>query len=143
MSYSFILSQKNIPDLAKFHDAVKKVCPDLIGITINEHNVYVELSVPITSEMANLIESVIPPKPRIADVTPRQIRQAMILKGISLSQIDDIINSMPEPQKSLARAEWEYSNAFERDRPLVDQMGHLLGKTDEELDALWLFAKTL
>jgi hypothetical protein len=77
------------------------------------------------------------------DVTPRQIRQALILSGITLSQIDDAINSLPEPTQSLARVEWEYSIAFQRNRPLVAQVAQMLQWTSEQVDALWELAGTL
>jgi hypothetical protein len=80
---------------------------------------------------------------KIEDVTPRQMRQALILSGVSLSQIDDAINSLPEPTKSLAMVEWEYSVAFQRHRPIVAQVAQMLGWNDAQLDALWKMAKIL
>lgn len=79
----------------------------------------------------------------IPDVTPRQIRQALILSGISMASIDEALASLSEPTKSLVMAEWEYSIAFQRSRPLVTQVGQMLGWTSEQLDNLWLFAGTL
>lgn len=79
----------------------------------------------------------------IPDVTPRQIRQALILKGVSMDSIDAALSSMPEPVQSLARAEWEYSIAFQRNRPLVAQVGQMLGWSSNQLDDLWHFAGTL
>lgn len=79
----------------------------------------------------------------IADVTPRQIRQALILSGVSLATIEAALNSLSEPTKSLAIAEWEYSNIFQRNRPLVASVGQMLGWTNQQLDDLWLFAATL
>lgn len=85
---------------------------------------------------------VVPPEP-IADVTPRQMRQALILSGVSLAAIDAALNSLSEPTKSLAMVEWEYSIAFQRNRPLVAQVGIMLGWTNQQLDALWIFASGL
>lgn len=79
----------------------------------------------------------------IPDVTPRQIRQALILSGVTMAQITDALNSLSEPIKSLANAEWEYSNAFDRKRPLVEAVGQMLGWTSQQLDDLWKFAGTL
>lgn len=79
----------------------------------------------------------------IPDVTPRQIRQALVLMGVSLTDIDNALNSLSEPTKSLARIEWEYSISFQRQRPLVNTMGAMLGWTSDQLDALWIFAATL
>lgn len=79
----------------------------------------------------------------IPDVTPRQIRQALVLSGVSLASIDAAIDTLPEPTKSLVRIEWEYSVAFIRTNPLVAQVGAIIGWTSDQLDALWRFAKTL
>lgn len=79
----------------------------------------------------------------IPSVTPRQIRQALVLSGVSLDLIESALNSLPEPTRSLAKAEWEYSNEFERSRPLVANVGLMLGWTSDQLDNLWLFAGSL
>jgi hypothetical protein len=84
-----------------------------------------------------------PPSEAIQDVSPRQIRTALVLSGISLEQVETALNSLPEPQKSLAKIEWEYSVAFKRSRPLVSSVGQMLGWTDQQLDNLWKFAITL
>lgn len=81
-----------------------------------------------------------PASASIPDITPRQARQALILSGISLQDIDAALDSLPEPMKSLAKTEWEYSIAFQRNRPLVVQVGQMLGWTPEQLDDLWRFA---
>lgn len=79
----------------------------------------------------------------LPDVTPRQIRQALILNGVSLSAIDAALDSLPEPTRSLAITEWEYSIAFKRNRDLVKQVGVMLGWDPDQLDALWEFAGKL
>ena len=82
-------------------------------------------------------------KKPMKDVTPRQMRQALILSGVSLASIDAAIATMPDPAKSLAQTEWEYSTAFQRERPLVAQVAALLGWTNDQLDALWELAASL
>jgi type IV secretory pathway VirB6-like protein len=79
----------------------------------------------------------------IHDVTPRQIRQALILSGVSMASIESALDTLSEPTKSLAKAEWEYSISFQRNRPLVAQVGQLLGWSNAQLDALWKFAASL
>lgn len=79
----------------------------------------------------------------IPDVTPRQMRQALILSGVSLEMIEEALDSLSEPTRSLARVEWEYSIAFQRNRPLVAQVGIMLGWNNTQLDNLWHFAATL
>lgn len=81
--------------------------------------------------------------PTIPSVTARQFRQALVLMGISTDTIEAALNSLPEPTKSLATIEWQYSNAFERNRPLVIEVGQMLGYTSDQLDAIWELAASL
>lgn len=74
------------------------------------------------------------PKPNIS---ARQIRLALIGAGLSLSDIDTALNSLPEPTKSYAQVEWQYASEFERDNELVANVGLMLGWGSTELDALW------
>lgn len=82
-------------------------------------------------------------RPSLPDITPRQIRQALILSGVSIAMIDEALDSLSEPTKSLARIEWEYSVAFQRNRPLVSQVGVMLGWTENQIDDLWRLARSL
>lgn len=84
----------------------------------------------------------IPPE-LIPDVTPRQIRQAWVLMGKQLSEIDNAIAALPEPHKTLAQIEWEYSTLVMRNNPLVAMLGVSQGYSPSDLDNLWKFAKTL
>lgn len=79
----------------------------------------------------------------IPDATPRQIRQALILSGVSIEMIEEALDSLPEPTRSLVKVEWEYSIAFKRNRPLVIQVGLMLGWTHKQLDDLWKLALSL
>lgn len=81
-------------------------------------------------------------RPKILPVTPRQMRQALILYGV-MSTIEAAFETFPEPTKSLALTEWEYSNEFDRYRPLVNSVRLLLGWTEDQTDELWAFASTL
>lgn len=140
---TFILNNKEIPDVATFHNAVKEACSEFDGFLIEDSQVEVLLTCEVTQEIIDVIEAVVPPQPQIPDVTPRQMRQALIMSGISLSQIEAAIDSFPEPTKSLARVEWEYSMSFQRNRPLVHQVQQILGWTDEQVDELWKVAAQL
>lgn len=96
----------------------------------------------LSAEIVEVVEQV-PEDAPIPDVTPRQIRQALLLSGVSLTDITNALESLSEPTKSLAITEWEYSITFQRNRPLVASVGVMLGWTPEQLDNLWLFAGTL
>lgn len=100
-------------------------------------------SVPISEEEARAILAANqPPEPVPQIVTMRQARLALLGAGL-LSQVDAAIDALPEPQKSAARIEWDYSSEVHRSRPFVQQLGHALGLTDEQLDALFTQAATL
>lgn len=79
----------------------------------------------------------------ISDVTPRQIRQAWILMGHELSEIDNAIAALPSPYNKLAQVEWEYSMVVKRNNPLVAMLGVAEGFSSTQLDDLWKFAYTL
>jgi hypothetical protein len=94
-----------------------------------------------TSKLAEYAKA--PAVPEIADVSPRQIRTALILSGVTLASIEAALDTLSEPTKSLAKVEWEFSIAFQRNRPLVAQVGQMMGWSSEQLDGLWALAKKL
>lgn len=75
-------------------------------------------------------------------VTPRQARLALLQNGL-LSQVDAVIASLPEPQKSIAQTDWEYAVSIERNSPWIGQIGAALGLDDAGLDDLFTLAATL
>lgn len=76
-------------------------------------------------------------------ITPRQARQALVLSGILIADVEAAMNTLPEPMKTLAHIEWEYSTEFHRRRDLVINMGLMLGWSPKQLDDLWFFAGKL
>lgn len=76
-------------------------------------------------------------------VTPRQIRTALVLSGISLSSIENIIQSLPSPDKDIALIAWEYSVEFQRNNPLINQLAPLLGLSNKQIDDIFILASTL
>jgi len=81
-------------------------------------------------------------KGEASEVTPRQARLALLQNGL-LDQVDAIIASLPEPQKSIAQTDWEYAVSIERSSPWIAQIGAALGLDDEGLDELFALAATL
>jgi hypothetical protein len=120
----------------------KRDCLDYLGNKIGELELPDDTSEDVWSQKL-AIYAAPPPHEVIKDVTPRQIRQALILSGVTMASIDSALSSLPEPTQSLAKAEWEYSISFQRNRQLVTQMGSMLGWSSAQLDALWKFAGTL
>lgn len=79
----------------------------------------------------------------IYNVTPRQMRIALVMSGISLSTIDVMIDTLPEPNKSVAKITWEYSVEFQRNNAILTSMAPALGLTSEQVDQLFALAATL
>lgn len=88
---------------------------------------------------------VVVPEPVPADVTRRQALQQLRIEGITEDQIIANINALPVPQlqKDLALIEFKESQVFERHRPLVSQLGAMLGKDEAGIDAMFIAAKKL
>ena len=76
------------------------------------------------------------------EVTMRQARLALLGAG-KLAQVEAAIASMPEPHKTAASIEWEYSNALQRSNPFVSQLGAALGLDDAAIDAMFVEAAKL
>lgn len=75
-------------------------------------------------------------------VTMRQARLALLQAG-KYAAVGSIIDGLPEPQKTAARIEWEYSNEVQRHNGFVDVIGPALGMTELEIDALFIAAAKL
>ena len=75
-------------------------------------------------------------------VSMRQARLMLHKMGL-LTQVQSVINSLPEPQKTEAQIEWDFSQEVRRDFPLVAVMKRGLNLTDEQLDNLFYEAKKL
>ena len=82
--------------------------------------------------------------PKLPPLTARQLRLGLIAAGISLSSVEAAIAGIEDaPDREIAKVEWEYASQFERDHPLIGQVGTALGLTDEQIDAAWLPAGDL
>ena len=76
------------------------------------------------------------------EVTMRQARLALLGAGL-LDDVEAAINALSEPAKTAAGIEWEYSQAVQRHRGLVVQIGGALGLTEAQIDTLFMEAATL
>lgn len=82
-------------------------------------------------------ETVVPDR-----VTMRQARLALHAAGI-LPQVQPAINALPEPDKTAAQIEWDYSSEMFRNHGFVNILGSQLGLTSEQIDQLFIQAATL
>ena len=76
------------------------------------------------------------------EVTMRQARLALHAAG-KLAAVNTAIEALPDPPKTAARIEWEYSNAVRRDSQFVALLGPTLGLDAAALDALFVAASKL
>lgn len=83
-----------------------------------------------------------PPVPVPGSVTMRQARLALLGAG-KLAQVDAAINAMPEPMRSAALIEWQYSNEVQRHNGFVAALGPALGMTEAQIDQLFRAAAAL
>jgi len=72
----------------------------------------------------------------LPSITARQLRLWLHGAGL-LEQIPTLIAALPEPQRTTAQIEWEFSNDYQRDHPLVTQLGAALGMTSADMDLAW------
>lgn len=82
--------------------------------------------------------------PRVpSKVTRRQARQALALAGL-FAAVQPAIDAIPDPQRrQLAQIEWDDSQDFERERPLLIELGHAIGLDDAGIDELFIQAGAL
>jgi hypothetical protein len=76
------------------------------------------------------------PTPAIPEsVSARQIRLWLIQHGVSLSQVDAAIASIPDrSQRDSVQVEWEYAPYVERSHPMLIPLAMSLGLTEEQVD---------
>lgn len=83
-------------------------------------------------------------EPRQADTPTRlySLRAVFALHGLE-TKIDTAISSLPEPQRSIAKAHWNYGDTISRTHPLVSSLANMLGLSDAEVDEIFSDAQTV
>lgn len=76
-------------------------------------------------------------------VSRRQLRLALAFAQFDLSQIDQQINQLPEPNRTFALIAWNDAVVFERKDALLNQLALQLGLNEEALDDLFINAGKL
>lgn len=83
------------------------------------------------------------PVPVPASVTRRQARQALLLAGL-LDEVQPAIDAIPDSvQRRMAQIEWDDSQEFFRDRPLLIMLATAIGLDAGALDQLFITAAGL
>ena len=79
-----------------------------------------------------------------ATISARQIRLWLISAGISLAQIDALIDGIEDAQqREYTRVEWEFAPYIERAHPMVATFAGALGLTEAQVDAGFITAATM
>jgi hypothetical protein len=90
----------------------------------------------------NQSEALASPVPE--SVSARQIRLWLIRHGISLSQVDSAIDSIPDQlQRDSVRVEWDYAPYVERSHPMLIPLAIYLGLTEEQVDQAFIEASSI
>lgn len=83
------------------------------------------------------------PAPEVPqEVTMRQARLSLLAAG-KLAAVIAAINALPDPPRSAALIEWEYSSTVRRDSQFIALLGPALGLDAAGLDALFIAAARL
>ena len=77
------------------------------------------------------------------NVRSRQLRLALVYSGFNLDNISNAIDTLEEPNKSIASIEWEYATSFDRYNQLLNSLGQILGLTEQDINDLFTLANTL
>ena len=89
-------------------------------------------------ELGDIVKILIP-----ESISKRQARQQLIIDGL-YNNVQQIIDSIEdETQRLLTQVFWEDSNTFERNHPMLIELGAALGLTEAELDIMFIKASKL
>ena len=77
-----------------------------------------------------------------ASVTMRQARLALHAAGL-LGQVEAAIEALPEPNRTVARIDWDYASEVHRASEFVTLLGAALKLDKQSLDDLFLKASEL
>lgn len=69
-------------------------------------------------------------------------RAALGLAGLK-DTVATLLDGLPEPQKSVAREQWEYGNYILRNHPLIISLSAQLGLSNDQVDDIFITANTL
>lgn len=86
-----------------------------------------------------------PAPPFVPALHRRQLRLALLGLGITNTQVEAKIATMPgtPAQREAALIEWQDALTYRRDHPLVVMLGAALGLTEAQIDNAWQGAATL
>jgi hypothetical protein len=145
MDYQLTKTNGNV-DLERLQENIPSEL-QVFGLSSSDSSITVhssiELSIADLSSIQELIDNSQPLPSVPPSVSPRQMRIALITSGVSLQDIEDTLDSLPEPHRSIAKVTWEYSVEFQRNNPILISLAPMLGLTEQQVDDLFILASTL
>jgi hypothetical protein len=141
----YTLPSDRVIDIEKLHTILSDM--PVTGISQANGSITLHLSSELTIDQKLQAEEAIALTPEFNSipqiVSPRQMRIALIISGISPQDIESALDTLPEPNRSIAKTTWEYSVEFQRNNPILISLAPMLGLTEQQVDDLFTLASTL
>lgn len=85
--------------------------------------------------------SVPPSSPTFPTLTRKQLRNGLLSIGVTSAEVEAQIAAIPDPlEREAAMIDWQDTQSYERDYPMINQIGAAFGLPEEQIDALWLWS---
>lgn len=82
--------------------------------------------------------------PGFPTLTRKQLRNGLLSIGVTSADAETQIGTIADPiEREAAMIDWQDTQAYERDNPLVNQIGASMGLPEAQIDALWLWSATV
>ena len=83
----------------------------------------------------------VPPAPTFPTLTRKQLRNGLLSIGVTSAEVEAQIAAIPDPlEREAAMIDWQDTQSYQRDYPMINQIGAALGLPEEQIDALWLWS---
>ena len=127
-------------NIVKLYQEIKEVYPGIESIEVNGKD-YTFTGLNGDEDLASIIDNhdhVFLPVPE--EVRADQLRISLALNGITNEVIYSILESLEEPNKTVAKVKWEYTSTFHRENELLKGVQQALNLTDEQVDNIFINA---
>lgn len=114
---------------------------EIYQVVVNYHDTYELLT---EGKYSASDFEIIPDKTDVVTVSPRQMRTALLMNGITTAVIESNTAKIKDNmQREAILIAWEYSLSFDRDNEYLLNIGKEMNMTDAQIDALFDLAATL
>lgn len=95
-------------------------------------------------EEAEFLATLPAPVPLLPMLSARQLRLGLLALGVTGVQVEAALQAIPDgTAREAALIEWRHSTSYDRDHPLIADVGAALGLAEHDIDAAWLAAAGL